>query len=212
MPEITAVGNILQFFPILAPYITVAFGPIQVPSPISTFLSINAKGSTVTLLPSFASGCTKARFEIIVLNFILNNLCCKFSFKDKLISDKCLSEHCNDTSPDKIGKFHFQYNGIAGNDFILELNFINFKKICGILFRFINSAQNEQTTSLGEGFNKKHTRAIGSSQRILVVGNNPAYVTGNRYGLPMSVPLDWNEFVSAVMHATGSTPAPAQAA
>jgi hypothetical protein len=62
------------------------------------------------------------------------------------------------------------------------------------------------------GFNKKHTRAIGSSQRILVVGNNPAYVTGNRYGLPMSVPLDWNEFVSAVMHATGSNPAPAQAA
>ena len=36
--EITAPGNILQFFPILAPSIIVTLDPIQVPSPITTLL------------------------------------------------------------------------------------------------------------------------------------------------------------------------------
>ena len=48
MAEITAPGNILQFFPIRAPSIMVTLGPIQVPSPISTFLQIVEKGSTTT--------------------------------------------------------------------------------------------------------------------------------------------------------------------
>lgn len=60
------------------------------------------------------------------------------------------------------------------------------------------------------GFNKKHVRAIGSQSRVLVVGKNPAYVTGNRYGLPDEVPFDWNSFVAAFAAAT-STPV-AQAA
>ena len=39
-PEITAPGNIEQFFPILAPSKIVTLDPIHVPSPISTLLSI----------------------------------------------------------------------------------------------------------------------------------------------------------------------------
>lgn len=48
------------------------------------------------------------------------------------------------------------------------------------------------------GFNKKHVRAIGSNNRILVVGKNPAYVSGNRYGMQDEVPLDWNAFVAGM--------------
>lgn len=60
------------------------------------------------------------------------------------------------------------------------------------------------------GFNKKHVRMIGSNNRVLVVGKNPAYVSGNRYGMQDEVALDWNAFVTA-MSAAVTTPA-AQAA
>lgn len=56
------------------------------------------------------------------------------------------------------------------------------------------------------GFNKNHVRAIGSNNRVLVVGKNPAYVSGNRYGMQDEVPLDWNAFVAA-MSAAVTTPA-----
>lgn len=59
------------------------------------------------------------------------------------------------------------------------------------------------------GFNKKHTRAISSKQRVLFVGKDPAYVTGNRYGLPDSIPLDWNAFVHAMSVATAEPAAAA---
>ncbi len=48
------------------------------------------------------------------------------------------------------------------------------------------------------GFNKKHVRAIGSNSRVLVVGKNPAYVSGNRYGMQDEVPLDWNAFITSM--------------
>lgn len=48
------------------------------------------------------------------------------------------------------------------------------------------------------GFNKKHVRMIGSNNRILVVGKNPAYVSGNRYGMQDEVSLDWSAFVAAM--------------
>lgn len=56
------------------------------------------------------------------------------------------------------------------------------------------------------GFNKKHVRAVGSNHRVLVVGKNPAYVSGNRYGMQDEVPLSWDAFVAA-MSAAVSTPA-----
>lgn len=61
------------------------------------------------------------------------------------------------------------------------------------------------------GFNKKHVRAIGSNNRVLIVGKNPAYVSGNRYGMADEVPLDWNAFVAAMTTAVADKPA-AQAA
>jgi hypothetical protein len=61
------------------------------------------------------------------------------------------------------------------------------------------------------GFNKKHVRAIGSNTRVLVVGKNPAYVSGNRYGMQDEVALDWNAFVSAMTAAVATQPT-AQAA
>lgn len=60
------------------------------------------------------------------------------------------------------------------------------------------------------GFNKKHVRAIGSNNRILFVGKNPAYVSGNRYGMQDEVPLNWQAFCDA-LGATLQAPA-AQAA
>ncbi|MNY23871.1 hypothetical protein D3C86_1575550 [compost metagenome] len=54
--EITAPGNILQFFPILAPSMMVTLEPIQVPSPITTLLWIVVNGSITTFLAIFAPG------------------------------------------------------------------------------------------------------------------------------------------------------------
>jgi hypothetical protein len=59
------------------------------------------------------------------------------------------------------------------------------------------------------GFNKKHVRAIGSKERVLIVGKNPAYVSGNRYGMADEVPLEWNAFVTAMTAAVTATPTPA---
>lgn len=51
--------------------------------------------------------------------------------------------------------------------------------------------------SADAGFGKKHRRAIApTDERELVVGQNPAYVTGNRYGMSDVVPLDWAAFIA----------------
>jgi hypothetical protein len=47
------------------------------------------------------------------------------------------------------------------------------------------------------GFNKEVRRAATSGKRLLRLQGAPAYVAGNRYGLPASVPLSWPDFVSA---------------
>lgn len=58
------------------------------------------------------------------------------------------------------------------------------------------------------GFNKKHTRAVAiGDQRTLHLGKNPAYVTGNRFGMPNEVPLSWDAFAE---HLPGATRAPAR--
>src|ERR1700744_2652770 len=71
--DITAPGNIRQFFPIRAPSIMVAFEPTQVPSPISTSLWIVTKGSMVTLSAILACGCIYAKGCIMLL-FLLSFL------------------------------------------------------------------------------------------------------------------------------------------
>lgn len=52
------------------------------------------------------------------------------------------------------------------------------------------------------GFQKTHNRAVSLEKRILHVGQNPAYVSGNRYGLKSEIPLSWDEFQTALTEAT----------
>jgi len=50
-----------------------------------------------------------------------------------------------------------------------------------------------------KGFGQKHSRAIAPGDvRELHVGQNPAYVSGNRYGMPDVLPLEWGAFASAL--------------
>ena len=44
------------------------------------------------------------------------------------------------------------------------------------------------------GFNKKHARAISLGTRVLHLGKNPAFVTGNRFSMPDEIELDWSAF------------------
>lgn len=48
------------------------------------------------------------------------------------------------------------------------------------------------------GFNKEHKRAVSvNGERELVLGHNPAYVSGNRWGLD-TVALDWSAYQEAL--------------
>ena len=48
------------------------------------------------------------------------------------------------------------------------------------------------------GFGKEHARAVGMGARLLTVGQNPAYLSGNRYGLPDDLELSWDAFEAAL--------------
>lgn len=50
------------------------------------------------------------------------------------------------------------------------------------------------------GFGKKRGRAasINDGERVVTVRQDPAYVTGNRYGIKADLPLDWKEFRAAI--------------
>lgn len=47
----------------------------------------------------------------------------------------------------------------------------------------------------------KHARAVGLGVRVLTLGQNPAYLTGNRYGLPDEIDLSWTAFDAALQAA-----------
>lgn len=47
------------------------------------------------------------------------------------------------------------------------------------------------------GFNKEVRRGVTTGRRTLKLEGSPAFVAGNRYGLPASIPLDWESFVSS---------------
>jgi hypothetical protein len=50
-----------------------------------------------------------------------------------------------------------------------------------------------------KGFGQSHARAIAPGDvRELHVGQNPAYVSGNRYGLPDVLPLEWSALKAAL--------------
>lgn len=60
------------------------------------------------------------------------------------------------------------------------------------------------------GFNQKVTRGITTGERLLYTTEKPAYYAKNRYALPDSLPLSWDELAGAIQ-AVVSPPA-AQAA
>ena len=65
----------------------------------------------------------------------------------------------------------------------------------------IGFATNPLFIRKGQGFNQS-ARAIMNGERILCVGRNPAYVSGNRYGLPDELPLNFASFQEAFQKIT----------
>ena len=50
------------------------------------------------------------------------------------------------------------------------------------------------------GFNRKVTRGLSSGERVLYTSERPAFLAKNRYGLPDTLPLDWQAFAAAMPH------------
>lgn len=58
--------------------------------------------------------------------------------------------------------------------------------------------QRLQREDKGFGKERKIARALNDGERVLHVGHNPAYVSGNRFGLPDELPLDWEALKGAL--------------
>ena len=54
------------------------------------------------------------------------------------------------------------------------------------------------TVKADVGFNKKVNRAMGSGERVIHSAERPAFLAKNRYGLPETLPLDWQSFAQAM--------------
>ena len=48
------------------------------------------------------------------------------------------------------------------------------------------------------GFNRTVNRGISTGERLCYTTEKPAYLAKNRYGLPDSIPLDWDAFATAI--------------
>lgn len=48
------------------------------------------------------------------------------------------------------------------------------------------------------GFGKKVTRAIGAGDRVLYTEERPAFLAKQRYNLPPSIPMTWDDFAAGV--------------
>lgn len=48
------------------------------------------------------------------------------------------------------------------------------------------------------GFNRTVNRGISTGERLCYTSEKPAYLAKNRYGLPDSIPLDWDSFATAI--------------
>lgn len=57
------------------------------------------------------------------------------------------------------------------------------------------------TVKADVGFNKKISRAVGSGERVIHTTERPAFLAKNRYGLPDTLPLDWQAFAQAMPEA-----------
>lgn len=54
-----------------------------------------------------------------------------------------------------------------------------------------------RVTSTEAGFNKEVRRGVTTGRRVLRTTGAPAYVAGNRYGLPDTIPLSWDALMGA---------------
>lgn len=48
------------------------------------------------------------------------------------------------------------------------------------------------------GFNKTNTRGFSTGERLLFTSERPAYMAKNRYNLPDSIPMSWDDFESNI--------------
>jgi len=54
------------------------------------------------------------------------------------------------------------------------------------------------TVKSDAGFGKKTTRAVGGGDRILYTEERPAYLAKQRYNLPPSIPMTWDDFAAGI--------------
>jgi AAA domain len=85
----------------------------------------------------------------------------------------------------------------------LKLN----KRAVGVITEWadvIGFAQHEvMTRATDAGFNQKDIKAVSTGARKLHLNPHPAYIAGNRYGIP-DVPLSWSAFEQALAAAMSS--------
>jgi hypothetical protein len=56
-------------------------------------------------------------------------------------------------------------------------------------------------TEKEQGFKPARNRAMTTGQRVLHLQGSPSFTAGNRYGLPASIPLDWEAYETALTSA-----------
>ena len=61
------------------------------------------------------------------------------------------------------------------------------------------------TVKTDAGFNKKVVRGVGGGERLLYTTERPAFLAKNRYSLPDSLPMDWQEVAARVPYFGGAT-------
>lgn len=54
------------------------------------------------------------------------------------------------------------------------------------------------TVKTDVGFSKKVSRAVGAGERLIHTSERPAFIAKNRYGLPDTLPLEWEAFARAM--------------
>ena len=54
------------------------------------------------------------------------------------------------------------------------------------------------TVKTDSGFNKKVVRGVGSGERLIYTVERPAFLAKNRWSLPDSIPLSWDDFAAGV--------------
>lgn len=54
------------------------------------------------------------------------------------------------------------------------------------------------TVKSDAGFNRKAVRGVGAGDRLIHTTERPAFLAKNRYSMPDSIPLEWNELASYI--------------